>query len=130
AIECYEKGMQLDLNAYYCPSNLPRLYRARARAGDEELAQTALRVTIAACERARAMQVADDWLRPTLLVTAFDLGDPAKAEELADYVLNEGPAAWKTDSILDDLKNSLRQVSDVAKRERLSAVIDRIEAGE
>jgi hypothetical protein len=129
AIERYEKGMQLDLNAYYCPSNLARLYRSRARAGDEELAQTALRVTMAACERARAMNIADDWLRPTLLATAFDLGDPDKAELLADDVLNEGPAAWKIDSILADLKDSLLQVSDAAKRARLSAVIDRIKAG-
>jgi hypothetical protein len=129
AIERYEKGMQLDLNEYYCSSNLARLYRSRAGAGDEELAQTALRVTIAACERARAMNIADDWLRPTLLVTAFDLGEPDKAEQLANDVLNEGPAAWKIDSILADLKDSLRQVSDAAKRERLSAVIERIEAG-
>jgi hypothetical protein len=129
AIECYEKGMQLDLNGYYCSSNLPRLYRSRARAGDEELAQTALRLTIAACERARALNVADDWLRPTLLAAAFDLGDPDKAERLADVVLNEGPAAWKIDSALNDCEASVRQVADPAKRARLAAVIERIKAG-
>jgi MAP3K TRAFs-binding domain len=129
AIERYEKGMQLDLNAYYCPSNLARLYRSRARAGDEEFAQTALRVTIAACERARAMNVADDWLRPTLLVTAFDLGDPDKAEQLADDVLNEGPAAWKIDSVLADCEASVLQVADPARRARLVAVVERIKAG-
>lgn len=129
AIERYEKGMQLDLNAYYCASNLPRLYRARAKAGDEELAQTALRLTIAACERARAMNIADDWLRPTLLAAAFDLGDPDKAEQLADDVLNEGPAAWKIDSVLADLEASSRQVGDAAKRARLCAVIERIKTG-
>jgi tetratricopeptide (TPR) repeat protein len=128
AIEYYEKGMQLDLNAYYCPSNLPRLYRVRARAGDEELAQTALQLTIAACERARALNVAGDWLHPTLLAAAFDLGDPDKAELLADDVLNEGPSAWKIDSMLKDCKASVRQVADPAKRARLSAVIDRIKA--
>jgi hypothetical protein len=129
AIERYERGMQLDLNAYYCSSNLPRLYRSRARAGDEELAQTALRLTIAACERARVMNVADDWLRPTLLAAAFDLGDSDKAEELADDVLNEGPSAWKIDSVLADLEASVSQISDAAKRTRLSAVIERIKAG-
>jgi tetratricopeptide repeat protein len=128
AIECYEKGMQLDLNVYYCSSNLPRLYRSRARAGDEELAQTALRLTIAACERARMMKVADDWLRPTLLTAAFDLGEPDKAEGLADDVMNEGPAAWKIDSVLADCEASVRQVADPAKRARLSAVIERIKA--
>ena len=91
AIDRYEQGMELDLNAYYCSSNLPRLYRTRARAGDEERAQTALRLTIAACERARRLNVADEWLRPTLLAAAFDLGDPDKAEELADDVTGRRP---------------------------------------
>jgi hypothetical protein len=126
AIECYERGMQLDLNDYYCPSNLSRLYRSRAKPGDEEHAQTALRLTIAACERARVMKVADDWQRPTLLAAAFDLGDPDKAEQLADDVLSEGPAAWKIDSVLADCESSLLHVSDAAKRARLSAVIERI----
>lgn len=129
AIVRYEKGMQLDLNAYYCSSNLPRLYRARARAGDEELAQTALRLTIAACERARAMNIPDDWLRPTLLAAAFDLGDPDKAEQLADDVLNEGAAAWKIDSVIADLEASLIQVSGAKKHARLAAVIERIKKG-
>jgi hypothetical protein len=129
AIERYERGMLLDFNAYYCASNLPRLYRTRSRAGDEERAQTALRLTIATCERARLLNIADDWLRPTLLAAAFDLGEPDKAEELADDVMAEGPAAWKLDSVLDDLEASVLQVSDPAKRERLSAVIERIKAG-
>ncbi|WP_128970387.1 tetratricopeptide repeat-containing protein [Bradyrhizobium tropiciagri] len=128
AIEYYEQGMQIDLNAYYCSSNLPRLYRARARAGDEERALTALRLTIAACERARRLQVGDEWTRQTLLAAAFDLGDPDKADELADAVIDEGPAAWKIDSVLGDLEASVTQVSDAAKRARLSAVIDKIKA--
>jgi tetratricopeptide (TPR) repeat protein len=129
AIDCYERGMELDLNAYFCSCNLPRLYRARARAGDEERAQTTLRLVIAACERARRLSVADDWLRPTLLAAAFDVGDPDKAEELADAVMDEGPAMWKVESVLADLKASVVQVPDGAKRARLAAVIERIKAG-
>ena len=129
AIGRYEKGMKLDLNAYYCSSNLARLYRARAKPGDEELAQTAIRVTIAACERARELNLADDWMRATLLTAAFDSGDPDKAEQLADDVLNEGPAAWRIDTILADLKDSLLYVSNSAKRARLAAVIERVKAG-
>jgi hypothetical protein len=128
AIDCYERGMELDLNAYYCSSNLPRLYRTRARAGDEERAQTALRLAIAACERAKRLNVADEWLRPTLLAAAFDLGEPDKAEELAADVTTEGQAAWKVQSVLGDLEASVVQVTDAAKRVRLSAVIDRIKA--
>ena len=121
--------MKLDLNAYYCSSNLARLYRARAKPGDEELAQTAIRVTIAACERARELNLADDWMRATLLTAAFDPGDPDKAEQLADDVMADGPPIWKVHSVLHDLKASVLQVSDVAKRERLSTVIDKIKAG-
>lgn len=128
AIDCYERGMELDLNAYYCSSNLPRLYRTRARAGDEEHAQTALRLAIAACERARRLNIADEWLRPTLLAAAFDLGDPDKADELADDVIAEGQAAWKVQSVLGDLEASVLHADDTAKRARLSAVIDRIKA--
>ena len=126
AIAYYEQGMELDLNAYYCSSNLPRLYRKRAKPGDDERAQTVLRLAIAACERARRLQVADEWVRPTLLGTAFDLGDPDKAEELADAIIAEGAPKWKVNSVLHDLEDSIVQVSDTAKRARLSAVIDRI----
>jgi hypothetical protein len=128
AIEYYERGMELDLNAYFCSSNLPRLYRTRARAGDEERAQTALRLAIAACERAKRLNTADEWLRPTLLAAAFDLGDPDKADELADEVTTEGQAKWKVNTVLRDLETSVEQVSDAAKRARLSAVVDRIKA--
>jgi len=128
AIVYYERGMELDLNAYYCSSNLPRLYRKRARPLDEELAQTTSRLVIAACERAMKLKVADEWVRPTLLGAAFDLGNPDKAEELADAVIAEGAAKWKVDSTLRDLEASLAQVNDAAKRARLSTVIDRIKA--
>jgi len=38
-IGAYERGMDIDLNEYYCSSNLPRLYRQRNQKGDEEHAQ-------------------------------------------------------------------------------------------
>jgi hypothetical protein len=128
AIEAYEQGMELDLNVYYCSSNLPRLYRARAKPGDEELAQTALRLTITACQRAIKLKVADEWVRPTLLGAAFDLGDPDKAEQLVDAVIAEGPVQWKVNSVLDGLEASVLQVNDASKRARFAAIIDRIKA--
>jgi tetratricopeptide (TPR) repeat protein len=124
AIESYEQGMELDLNEYYCSSNLPRLYRKRGRPGDEDRAQNVLRLVIASCERARRRAVADEWLRPTLLAAAFDAGDPDKAEELVDDVVAEGAAKWKVDAILRDLETSLAHISDAPRRARLSAVID------
>jgi hypothetical protein len=47
-----------------------------------------------------------------LLGTAFDSGDADKAEELAMDVLAEGPAQWKLDTTLADLKASVAQVED------------------
>jgi hypothetical protein len=126
AIEYYEQGMELDLNAYYCSSNLPRLYRRRAQPGDEELAQTTLKLVIAACGRAMRLKVADEWVRPTLLGAAFDLGDAENAEKLVETVIAEGPAEWKVSSTLSGLEASLVRVDDATKRARLAAVIDKL----
>jgi hypothetical protein len=115
--------MDLDLNGYYCSSNLPRLYRKRARPGDEERAQTVLELVIAACERAKRRNVADEWLRATLLGAAFDAGDADKAEALFLEVAAEGAARWKLETTLDSLEHSLTHVADPACRARLEKVI-------
>jgi hypothetical protein len=125
SIESYERGMDLDLNEYYCASNLPRLYRKRNRKGDEERARAVLNIVMAACDRARRRDTSDEWLRPTLLVAAFDLGDADKAEELCDDVALESPAYWKIDAIASDLQAAVR-VEDEDRRKRLNAVIDRL----
>jgi tetratricopeptide (TPR) repeat protein len=124
AIDAYERGRDLDLNEYYCVSNLARLYRKRGRKGDEERAQSALTLTIAACERAKKRGVADEWLRQTLLGAAFDLGDVDKAEELAEQVADEGAARWKIDSTLNDLAGSVAQIGDPVRRARLVGILD------
>jgi hypothetical protein len=124
SIECYERGMDLDLNEYYCSSNLPRLYRRRNRKGDEERAQSVLKLMIAACERAKRRGVSDEWLRPTLLNAAFDACDADKTEELAEDVLAEGAARWKLKSVLSDPELSVTQVKDNERRTRLAAVAE------
>jgi tetratricopeptide (TPR) repeat protein len=128
AIQAYERGMDLDLNDYYCSSNLPRLYRQRKRGGDEERAQTVLKLVIAACDRAKRRDVTDEWLRPTLLGAAFDAADADKAEELVDDIAAEGGARWKLASILGGLDASAQQVKDDAQRARLLAVVDRLKS--
>lgn len=127
AIDYYERGMELDLNEYYCASNLPGLYRQRNRKGDEERAQNVLRGVIAACQRARRRNAADPWLRRTLLCAAFDAADADEAEELVDAVEAEGPAAWQLSSVLANLKTSVAHVVDAGQRERLQFVVDRLE---
>lgn len=126
AIDHYERGMELDLNEYYCACNLPHLYRERGRAGDEEKAQTVLRLVVAACQRAQRRGAVDPWLRRTLLGAAFNAADPAKAEELVDQVLDEGPARWEVDSLRADLRASVAQVRDEAVRQRLQQLLDRL----
>ncbi|HSW12567.1 MAG TPA: tetratricopeptide repeat-containing protein, partial [Solimonas sp.] len=128
AINHYERGMELDLNEYFCSCNLPRLYRQRNRKGDEERAQSVLRLVIAACERAKRRGATDEFLRPTLLGAAFDVVDADLAEELAHEVQAEGAALWKIDSTLADLESSVLQVQDASQRARLEAVISRLKA--
>ncbi len=127
AIDHYERGMELDLNEYYCASNLPRLYRQRKRRGDEERAQNVLRLVIAACERAKRRNATDPWLRATLLGAAFDASDADKAEELADEVEGEGAARWQLASVLGALASSLALVAEGEQRDRLQAVFDRLQ---
>jgi hypothetical protein len=123
-IDAYERGMELDLNQYYCSCNLPRLYRQRKRKGDEQRAQAVAPVVLAACQRARKRNLADEWLNATLLGAAFDAGDPDKAEELAAEVASEGPASWKLESILEGLEASVAQVDDKDRRDRLQAILE------
>jgi hypothetical protein len=57
-------------------------------------------IILVARERARARNSNDEWLHPTLLGAAFDAGDVEKAQEFADQVSEDGPAAWKLDTCL------------------------------
>ena len=124
AITAYERGMELDLNQYYCSSNLPRLYRRRKRQGDELRAQSVAPIVVAACERARKRNVADEWLNATLLGAAFDAHDCDKAVELAAEVASQGAARWQIETTLDDLKLSVSQVEDKDTRDRLEAILE------
>ena len=126
AIYSYERGMDLDLNEYYCSSNLPRLYRQRMRSGDEQRAQNVLKLVVAACERAKRRDAADEWLRPTLLGAAFDAGDADKAEELVDYVIAEGPTRWNLETVFMDIEASANNVKNDAQRARLLAVVAKL----
>jgi hypothetical protein len=128
SVDAYERGMELDLNQYYCSSNLPRLYKARKRKGDDARALSVSKIVIAACERAKKLGVADEWLRPTLLGAAFDAGDADKAEELAAEVGAEGAARWKLQTTMSDLESSLILVADSDLRARLEAVLGTLKA--
>jgi hypothetical protein len=128
AIEHYQHGMELDLNQYYCSSNLPALLRARAKPHDTERASILDHFVVAACERALARGEADEWARPTLLGAAFRAADVAKAEELADRIEldRKGAVRWKLDSTLDDIEHVVDQTPDADTRATLHDIYLRL----
>ena len=127
AIAAYQRGMRADLNDYYPSSNLPALLRARGRRSDLERARTISAMVIEQVERALEIDDKDDWARPTLLGAAFDAGDAAKAEELADRIEDEGAIGWKLESTLADLRDRAKLAEDAETVERLEEVVDRLE---
>jgi hypothetical protein len=124
SIDAYERGMEIDLNQYYCSSNLPRLYLKRNRKGDRERAVAVSQVVVMACVRAKNRNEADEWLRKTLLGAAFDAGDADKAEELATEVLAEGAARWQLETTISDLESTVLLVQDPAAKIRLNTVLE------
>jgi hypothetical protein len=124
SIDAYERGMEIDLNQYYCSSNLPRLYLQRNRKGDRERAVAVSQIVVAACERAKKRKEADEWLRPTLLGAAFDAGNADKAEELVTEVLAEGAARWKLSTTMSDLESTALLVQDPDTKNRLTTVLE------
>ncbi|WP_188092376.1 tetratricopeptide repeat-containing protein [Azospirillum sp. B21] len=126
AIEHYERGMLLDVNDYFPSSNLPRLLRTRNRPGDAERARAVNAVVMIACEGARLRNAATEWTNPTLLGTAFDVGDAVKAEQLLMLVLKDRPDEWKLGTTIPDLEHSAAQVDDADVRRRLEAVVGRL----
>jgi hypothetical protein len=106
AIEAYEHGMAEDLNAYYPSSNLPRLYRRRGGPGDEQRANDVATIVKAACERALERDGDDGWVRLTQLGAAFDRGNAAEAQRMAEEVQRSGPALFHLTTTMADLQTS------------------------
>ncbi len=126
AIDAYQRGMDLDLNAYYPISNLPRLYRERNDPGDAQLATEAETVTAAGCRAAIARDPTDRWARSTLLGVAFERGDVPEAIRLRAEVEREGAAQWELKTTLDDLPASVARQTDDQVRAGLQAVLEHL----
>lgn len=125
AIEAYERGMQLDLNEYYCSNNLPGLLRARGRGGDDERAATIDTLVVAACRRAEALGTGDDWLHDTLFGAAFRSGDLAALRDLADRV--EEGVPWQLHTTLADAQDWI-DFAPAEAHEELQEILDRMTA--
>jgi tetratricopeptide (TPR) repeat protein len=128
AIENYERGMWLDLNDYYCSSNLPRLLRRRNKAGDSDHAARIAHGVMLACERKRMGGTQDEWLKPTLLGAAFDSGDVEKARSLADELRDEGAAEWKLATTLSDLEDAVALHPDGETKSQLTTLLGELKA--
>jgi len=130
AIDSYTDGMWLDLNEYYCSSNLSRLLRRRNRAGDHDRALEAAEITRRAGQRAQRVAKHDDWLVPTLLGAAFDAADAVQAEAIRDQIIDAGPSPWMVESTLEDLRATIhdqRDLLDDDTKRRLGAVVTALE---
>lgn len=106
AIDAYERGMAEDLNDYYPSSNLPRLYRHRGKPGDEQRANDVATIVKAACQRVLDRDGDDGWVLLTQLGAAFDRGNAAEAQELAEKVRQSGPALFRLTTTMADLQAS------------------------
>ena len=126
AIENYRAGMLLDLNDYYCASNLPRLLRERGEPSDRHKVQSIAQLVVAACERARKLGVADEWLNPTLLGAAFDAADLETANTLLVQIKKEGASAWKLQSTMSDLKLGASQIEDAEVQANMNSIIQEL----
>jgi hypothetical protein len=126
AIDAYEKGMAQDLVGYYPVSNLARLYRERNRPDDAKKAEAAVQITMACCEALRSRGAEDEWLKCTLLGTAFDAADLETATTLTDEVESQGPAEWQLESAIRDLRKSVAQIKDAGVRADFEGLLARL----
>ena len=129
AIEAYEQGMLLDLNAYYAASNLSSLYLRRGDAGDDERALATQLATVRACERATTLGLSDEWTRLTLLGCAFERRDADDARRLADEVQSDPPSEWALKTTIDDIDGDLELQPEDDVRAALTEILDELRAG-
>ena len=59
---------------------------------------------------------------------AFDAGDVASAEALAEEIAAEGPARWTLGTTITDLELSVQQQTQPTAREALRDVLDRLKS--
>jgi hypothetical protein len=128
AIEHYRLGANLDLNEYYCASNLPLLLNARSAPGDGEEAAFFDRLIKMVTQRKISRNEDDGWARATLLGAAFRGGDAAEVARLAREVVREGPAAWQLETTLADINDTLAGMAESPTRQQLARTRDQLAA--
>jgi hypothetical protein len=127
AIENYRIGMLLDLNAYFCVSNLPGLLRRRRMDGDALEADFLDKVTLLTAQRKIDRKEDDGWAKATLLGAAFRLGNIAEIGRLTKEVVREGPAVWQLQSTLSDIDDALELTLDQQVKAQLQMRRDELQ---
>jgi tetratricopeptide (TPR) repeat protein len=126
AIHHYERGMMLDLNDYQSSCNLPRLYRARGRKGDEEKARAVAQLVYFASRRMKERDPTDPSVRQIMLTAAFDTSDVDAAETLYEEIVAEGPGPWRLQNTIGILERSVKHASGSKRRKALRDVLQRL----
>jgi tetratricopeptide (TPR) repeat protein len=126
AIENYRQGMKLNLNDYYCASNLPALLRARGRPGESQEAEFLDQFIVTVTQRKIDRGEDDGWARSTLLGAAFRVGNVDEAARLIKDVGREGPAVWQLESTLKDIEDALSAMPDSPVKQQLAQYHDQL----
>jgi hypothetical protein len=124
-IDHYTRGMELDLNEYYCASNLPRRLRQRGTGEDLEQAALIVPLVIRAAQRTLRRNPDDRWALFTLLGASFDAADAKAARRYLDLVKRAKPFDWEVKATLEDVELALSQQTGDAQRE-LAPIADEL----
>jgi hypothetical protein len=128
AIEAYRRGMQLDLNQYYCAHKLLVALVERGRASDRDEAQTCNNVVRAAAGRARELNSVDEWIDSTMTVLSFYNNDSTEARRLVDLMLDSDWHNWKLVSLVIDL-DTLLACKEEDERVPLQEILEDLRSG-
>ena len=123
-IEHYTRGMELDLNEYYCACNLPRRLRQRGTADDLAQAASIVPLVMRAAQRTLRRNSDDRWALFTLLGTSFDAADAKAARKYVDLVKKAKPADWEVRATLEDVELALSQQAPDVQRELAPVAAD------
>lgn len=127
AVDAYRRGMLLDLNQYYCAHKLMITLMERGRRGDIDEARRCSSAVKVATQRARVMDVGDEWLNATEAIHAFFVRDDQRAADCVDAVLDQGWANWKLMGLSVDLQGILDLISE-EERKPFQEIYDSLDA--
>lgn len=127
AIRHYTEGLDLDLNEYYCTTNLPPLLTARGRPADLARVPYLNDLAYQQCQRARARGSHDPWLPPTLFNCAIRADRFEEAQALMDDIARD-PVSWQIGSLLKTLAIDVANAKAPDRKATLQGLHDQIAA--